>query len=172
MEEQENVTVSQVAIKFGLYLGAALVLFSLITFITETSSNTAVGAISYVLILVGIVLAHRAYKEEGNGYMSYGQGLGIGALVGLISGVLVSIFTIIYTQLIDTNYMERLKDDMMMKLQEQGLDDNQIDQTLAMMDTFTNPVLGFFTGVFTYVLLSFLFSLIISIFTKNNEPEF
>lgn len=104
--------------------------------------------------------------------MSYGQGLGIGSLIGLISGVLVSIFTVIYTQFIDTHYMERLKDDMMMRLQEQGLSDDQIDQTLSMMDTFTNPVLGFFTGVFTYVLLSFLFSLIISIFTKKNDPEF
>ena len=57
---------------------------------------------------VGIVLfvfAHKYFKDDGNGFMSYGQGLGIAFWMALISVLITGLFTLAYLKLLDNTHL-------------------------------------------------------------------
>ena len=58
-----------------------------------------------IITIVIIFLAHKYYKDNGDGFMSYGQGIGIGFWIGLVSAVISSIFTYIYAKFIDPSFI-------------------------------------------------------------------
>lgn len=160
-----------VGVKGGIYTGLIFVIYSLLTFITEwegfQEANTLFSLIS---LIIGIWLTHKAFKDQGNGYMSYAQGLGLGTILGLVAGAINGLVSLLYLSFIDTAYMERQTEKVIIQLEEQGLSDTQIDQTMQFMEYTMNPVSVFFMSILLSVIFAFLVSLIVSAFTKNSDP--
>jgi len=165
--ENNQSSVSKVSLKYGVILGVVFIVFSLILFISGNFSNQALGWIQYLFLIAGIVFAHNEFKRNGDGYMTYGQGLGIGTLTTLIATVFSSIFSYIYLAFIDLNILEELKETQLLELESQGMSQAQIDQTMA----FMSPGVIIVFAVLFSVFIGFVLSLIISAFTKNNNPE-
>jgi hypothetical protein len=105
----------------GLQYGAILALASVVLFlIPAVMANNPfkspwnwIGA--GVTILV-IVLAHKKFKDEGDGFMSYGQGLAIAFWISLIATLVSILFSFGYTTFIDNGpfelFMEHQEDEM------------------------------------------------------------
>ena len=80
MEEKKSSFIQQ-TFTAGLLLGIILVVYSLLMYFLDMSTNKYVGWISYVIIAVGIYylqLQHR--NKDLNGFMSYGQALGFAVM--------------------------------------------------------------------------------------------
>lgn len=123
-------------------------------------------------MVVGIVLAHKSFKNMNGGFMSYGQGLSIGTIVSGVTGALSGIFSYIYMSFIDPDYMNRVMEITRSRMEEKGLDDAQIDQSMAMVSKFSGGPLTIVFGILGALLFGFIISLIISAFTKHTRPEF
>ncbi|MFD2571644.1 DUF4199 domain-containing protein [Spirosoma soli] len=167
----ERTSTARVALKWGGVLGIALILFSLILYLTDNTSNAALGAVTYLFMAVGIVLAMREYRTLNSGYMTYGEGLGLGALTATISGLLSSLFSVFYTTVIDTGIMERASDKIREQLEDRGVPDEQIDQQMEMMQMFQSPGLLFVFGVIGSAFIGLLLSLVIAAFMRRNNPN-
>jgi len=167
---EDKVTVSQIGLRYGLIVGLVLVVFSLILQMTGLATNNWISSINYIFIIIGIVLAHKAFKEGGDGYMSIGQGLGIGTLLSLIAGILSSIFVFIYIKFIDDSMMQLIKDKQYEQMEAQGMDDAQIEQAMAIAGKFATPEMILIMGIIFTVFAGFILSLIISLFTKKPNP--
>ncbi len=165
--ENTQSSVSQVSIKYGIILGVVFIVFSLLLFMSGNFGNQWLGAVQYLFLIAGIVFAHNDFKRNGDGFMSYGQGLGIGTLTTLVSAVFSSIFTYIYMAFIDTNILEEMKEAQILELESQGMSDAQIEQALG----FMTPGVIIVIAILFFVFIGFILSLIISAFTKNNNPE-
>lgn len=160
-----------VGVKGGLYTGLVLIIFTLISYVAGLNTDPWFGNLFQLFsFVIGIYLTHKAFKEQGDGFMSYGQGLGLGAIVGLISSVLTAIFAIIYVNLIDDTIISSQLDEMRFQFEEQGLSDEQIDQAISMTEMMMGPIGMFFSIVFMSVLYAFILSLIVSAFTKRTDP--
>ena len=168
---EEQVSTKQLAIKYGLILGIFSVLYFLLLALTNQMSNQALGWLGYIPFIIVVVLAHRAYKAEGDGFMSYGQGLGLGTLVAAVSAVVSSIFSYIYTKFIDTEFYENLREKMEDTWAEQGMSEEQIETASSMMEKFSNSEISLIIGLLGAVFIGFILSLIITAFTKNTRPE-
>jgi len=120
---------------------------------------------------VFIFLAHKYYKEEGDGFMTIGQGVGIGFWTGLTSSTISCIFTFVYISYIDSSFIEKIKQTQMDAMQQQGMSDAQIDQAMSVAGMFMTPVfitiIGFISGIFACVLVG----LILSFFTQKKNPD-
>ena len=111
MEEQnESVSVKQVAIKWGLISGILSIVVFLVVYFAGMMGNSWIGLVSAVITVVLMVLAHKEFKESGNGYMSYGQGLGLGTLMVTIGSVISALFSYIYIKFINTGYIQEVLD--------------------------------------------------------------
>ncbi|AHM62545.1 hypothetical protein D770_21480 [Flammeovirgaceae bacterium 311] len=158
--------------KGGLITGAVLVIFSLLMYLLGEANNAWLSGLTTLFsLIIGIALTHRAFKEENEGFMTYGQGLGLGSVLGLIAGLLVGIFSFIYVSFVDPNVMQERLDETRYQYEEMGMADSQIDQSMAMMEMIFTPGMTFIFSIIGLLFYAFVLSLIISAFTKNNHPE-
>ncbi|MEM6525667.1 MAG: DUF4199 domain-containing protein [Bacteroidota bacterium] len=168
---QEPASVKNVSIKWGLISGIVSILFFILITVTETDTSPGVTWLGLIPFIIIVVLAHKEFKSSGDGYMSYGQGLGIGTLLSLVSGIISGIFRYIWVKFLDEGYNDRILEAQMKAMEEQGLSDDQIEQTMELTSSFTNPEITLIFGLFMGVLFGFLLCLIISAFTKNSDPS-
>lgn len=161
-----------VGAKGGLYTGLILVIFSLVSFFLEVSRDSLGGTIFTVIsYCIGIYLTHKAFKAQGNGFMSYGQGLGLGTVVGMVSGFLNAIFVVIYLSFIDSNVISRQMDQMRIQLENKGLSDAEIDQGMYFAEMMASPIVLFFSVIVGSIFYAFIIALIISAITKKTDPD-
>lgn len=176
MEAQSHTqpTVAATATRYGLFTGIISILYSFGLLATHQIGNAALGWISLLVIpILGIVLAQRDFRVKNGGFMSYGEGVGIGALLSLLNGLLSSIFSYVYREFIDPDVLRQVTEQMRDKLEQAGtMSDAQIDQAIAMSQKFSTGLVGFAIGIVSVTLVGVILSLIISAFLKNAKPEF
>lgn len=169
-EPQPSVT--SVALKYGFITALAGIVYSLIIMVADLGDNRLLSSLAYLILIAGIVLAMKQYKTINHGFMSYGQGLGIGSLVSAVFGLLSGVFMWIYTSFVDAEYMGRMMEKQRETMLDQGMSDEQVDAGMAMAENFQGPLAMIFGGLIGAVVVGFLLSLIISAIMKNNRPEF
>lgn len=159
------------AINYGLILGAIMVVLTFVTQATGLSNQTWVNYADYILIIGMVILAQRAFKDKGDSFMTFGQGLTVGSVIGVISSTINSIFLYVYMNFIDVSMIEKMREIQVEALMDQGYDQETIDTTLAMLDSVMTP--GSVAGIslLTFAFLTFVISLIITAFTKKDNPN-
>lgn len=171
MTEKEP-SVTSVAIKYGFIFALIGIVFSLILMVAGLSENRWLSSLSFLILIAGLVIAMKNYKELNHGFMSYGQGLGIGAIVSLIYGLLSGITTWIYTSFVDPDYMGRIMEKQREEWVRQGMSDEQIDAAVQMSQSFSGPVAMILGAAIGTLVIGFIISLIVSAIMKNKRPEF
>ncbi|QJW88402.1 DUF4199 domain-containing protein [Spirosoma taeanense] len=165
----EEPSTARVALKWGLILGVAQILFSTFLFLTDGIGNASLGYVSYALSIAGIVLVMRDFRTLNGGYMSYGQGLSLGTLTAAVSGFLSSLFSVFYMTVIDTGVMGRVIEKTREQLEDRGVPDDQIDQQMQVVQMFQSPGLLFVFGIIGAAIGGLIFSLIIAAFMRRNR---
>ena len=132
-------------------------------------------------VIIGIVLTHKGFKRDGDGYMTYGQGLGLAVISMTVAGFFAGLLSFLYISLVDPSVPEKIADasiEMAYNMTER-MGGEIDDATEDMLETqrqeaidkganFIGTVLG---AGFMYLIMGLIFGLIISAFTKNNHPE-
>ena len=174
MEPVKPTTTSSVAVRYGLLVGLTNIIYLFAIYALGQESNKPLGWVSLAVVpIIGIFLAHKAFKQSNAGFMSYGQGLGIGMLMMLLSGIIVNAFSYVYRTYIDPEMPGRIQEAMRNEFEATGkMTSAQIDQILATTAKFSTGILGFASGMLFILVLGLLYSLVISAFTKNAKPEF
>ena len=169
---QTQPTVAATALRYGLLTGLVSILFSFLLIATNQLGNSWLGLVSLGIAIAGIVLAQRDFRTRNGGFMSYGEGVGIGALLSLVSGLLGSTFSFAY-RAIDPGAFEQGIEQARAKMEAAGsMSDAQIDQAIAISQKFTSGPIGFVIGIVSAAVIGTILSLIISAILKNAKPEF
>jgi len=169
---ENQTTTTKVALKWGIIIGICSVVFSTLIMVLGLVANQGVGFVAYIIIGIGVFMAMNAYKKENNGFMSYGQGLGIGTLMSAVSGLLSSAYSFVYMKFIDPSVMDQIFKKAEADMEKKGLSPEQIDQAIEMSKVFMSPGAMFVWGVVGSIFLGFVFSLIIAAFVKKDKPIF
>ena len=160
------------ALRYGLITGVLLIIFSLMMYIMGVDMQSKINYLSFIIILVmGIVAASQWRDKHNDGNLSYGQGLGTGTLVGLFAGVIAAIYIVVFFVFIDLTAMDQIISDAEQKLYEQNpnMTSSEIEIALDWTKKLTIPfaALG---SIFLNTFVSFILSLIYSIFLKRSQP--
>lgn len=171
-EPVQNFTTRAVGIRYGMIFGVISIVYFLIFNFAELNMTSGIGQWGTTLIsLVIVFLAHKFYKENGDGFMTFGQGVGIAFWIGLIASALSSVFTYIYVKFIDQNFIAMIREKAIDDMQAKGQSEEQIEMGMKFVNMFTSPEallgMGLFMGILTLVVVG----LIISIFTQKPRPE-
>lgn len=162
----ENPTTRAVGLKFGLFSALASILLFAIAI--SMNANPFKGIYNWIGTGVGIallVLAHKKFKDDGDGYMEFGQGVGIGFWMGVAS-ILSIPFLFGYLNFVDNApfelFLQQQEDDMIAS----GTPENIIEMSMKWTKKLFWPM-----AIVMGVLGSVVFALIVSIFTKKASPE-
>jgi hypothetical protein len=158
--------------RYGLLTGLVSIIISFAIYALELDQNSVMRFLTMAVLVGGVALAMRSFKEQNSGFMDYGQGLSIGTAVSGIVGLLSGAFIYLYTTIIDPSVITRMVDKARVDMETKGMSDAQIDQAMAWSAKFTTgPFMFGFTVLFT-LFLGLLISLLVAAFVKNPRPEF
>ncbi len=171
MEENVSVTTRSAGTRYGLILGVASIAFFVVMNVAGLDMQGPLSYLGWLLTIAAIYFAHKYFKENGDGYMTIGQGIGVGFWTGLVSTLISAPFTYIYIKFIDSAFIENIKDKQIEKMQEQGMSDEQIDQGMKMAEMFMSAEVILVMGILGGLFMALIFAVIVSLFTKNTPPE-
>ena len=171
MEEQRAPSIGKIATKYGLILGVLSFVLFIVIAMTGMKQGWMTSAISIALLVVLIVLAHGEFKKTHEGMMTYPQGLGSGTLVAIVATVLSTVLVFVYVKFINTGYSAAALKAQQTALEAQGMSGAQLDQALRMTSAMLTPVGIVITSLVAGVIMGFIVSVIVSVFTRKGDPR-
>lgn len=175
MEQNEEATLSvtprSAGIRFGLISAVVGIIYFIALRMAGLDMQGPAGYVGWLITGVLVFLAQKYYKDNGDGYMNYPQGIGVAFWLGLVSSFISSIFSYIYIKFIDTAFMDELRDKQLEEMQSRGMSDEQIDQAMKMAGAFMTPEFILIVGFISAIIIAVVAGLIITIFTQNKRPD-
>lgn len=165
-------TTRSTGVRYGLFLGGISIAYFLILTIAGIDMTEGPARWASFLFYFGIIyLAHKYYKEEGDGFMSYGQGMGITFWIALVSSGISSVFSYIYMKFIDSGFVEAIKQKQIEQMQERGMSDEEIDRAMDIAGAFMTPEAMLIFGIIFGIIFIVFCGLLVSIITQKKKPE-
>jgi hypothetical protein len=169
--EVPSVTTRSAGIRFGLIAAVIGITLMVVFSMAKIDTNGPVGWATYLIYAALVFLAHKHFKENGDGFMSFGQGVGIGFWIGLISSLISAPFTYIYLKFVDSGMIDRALEKSQNDMIERGMDEAAIEQAMEISAPFMTAgsfaVVALIIGIIGYVIIG----LVVSIFTQKRNPE-
>jgi Na+-driven multidrug efflux pump len=161
-----NAPMLKPALRAGLLFSAVYIVLALIPqLIGNPDQSTIFGFINFAVVVVGVVLSIRYYRDQANNRrLSYGQGVLFSLLTSLIVAVLSSIFQIISLSTFGKAFFEKMKEVQFNKMSEQGLPEESIDMAM----NFMSPGFIVASSFFGVIIFFLIVGLIASAFLKTN----
>jgi len=167
---EENITTGQIAKKYGLIYGLIGTLVSVLIIVLEIQSMV-VSVIPTIIAAVIYVIADKEFRTANGGYMTFGEGFKINIVAALIGGSIRSVTTFAYIKLVDPTYYDRSSQLQLEKFQEQGMAEEQIEQSMKIVGGLSSPEIGLFIGVLFAVLGALIIGSIVAAVIKNENEE-
>ncbi|TAH20981.1 MAG: DUF4199 domain-containing protein [Cytophagales bacterium] len=136
---QQETTPKQIGTKYGLMIGVGSIILHLILFVTHIyADNPSIAYLDNLIMLIGLILACRAFKANFYDTLTYKQGIMVGFWAMLVSSLLTASFIFLYIEL-DKELLEALRTEEMLDLAKQKLPDEQFNELMKRMDTLMSP---------------------------------
>ncbi len=164
--------------KWGLILGLVGAVLFLVFNLTGmmdysgTKSNIIPNIISYGAMIAIIYQAIKIHRdEELGGYITLGRCVGLGAWMGLISGVITALFMFVFMKFVQPDFANTIMETAINNAEAKGQDPEKVKQGLEMMSWMFSP--GFFAviGLIGSVIMGVIFSLILGLIMRKEQSR-
>lgn len=164
--------------RYGIYATLAILILGAINLfvIAEIADNGVQEIAGYLAILISMLFVFfgiRHFRNRMNGgSLTFGEGLKVGVLIVLIPAVFFGLFTILYTELINpdwvtdyyNNYIETLK-----KSTPPEKLDAAIKKAEQQREMFSGPVMQFLVMAGTVFIIGFIVTIISTLSLRRNK---
>jgi hypothetical protein len=182
---QEDLNTAEVSFmptaqKWGLYLAAATVIFtilmSIVGFDFSSMKSMAIYGVTVLLVAIAItvvfgVLTIREHRTNLGGFIDFKQAFLVCMVAFLISGVISSVFSFVYNTYINPSFMEGMKESMITMFDEAGVPEE------ARADAFKNidesrTVIGTVMAFVKSSIFGAIIAAIMAAIMKKERPMF
>ena len=172
MEENQPKT-GKYSLNYGLILGLISVVFSVMLFTMDahTSQDPANSVISIAIMIAVIIWAILSFRKANGGYLTLAESMKLGAGIGLISGIIAVIYTMVLANVLDPDFATKVADIWRAQAEADGqLTAEQIQQQYDGRINyfwFGYPVILIFS-----IVVGFLIGLIGGLIFKKAKPAY
>jgi hypothetical protein len=170
--EEKSASIWKSSLTIGLYLAIALILVSVVFYVTGSPFSKVGQYLSYPIMIGGIILGQLAYKKALGGTLTYGQAVGAGVLTMVFASVISGIYTYLLYAVIDPSLQEQLRiytEEQI--IQKGGMPEEQVEMAVNMAAKFQTPPIMFAMAVVGGAFIGTIISLITAIFIKKNPSD-
>ncbi|OKL39653.1 DUF4199 domain-containing protein [Pontibacter flavimaris] len=104
-----KVSFQNIAIKYGLIVGAAHIIFFLLMRMLGLTDIVELSYLSGIFLIIGIVVAISRFKRLRGGVIRYFDGLGVGLITAFVSSLILALFLVFYVTVLDRSYLEMMQ---------------------------------------------------------------
>ena len=162
---------ARVALKWGLLTALVGILIKSIQYAQEAYSSPVYSMLLIAVSVGGLVLAMREFRTKNGGYMTYGEGLGLGVLMFAIIGLLDTTYIMIYQTVIDPDMNAKIAEQVREKFEELNMPDSVVMDEAAENQPKGVSGLTFIAGIFMQIFWGFILSLIVSGFMSRKKTN-
>ncbi|MDP1580748.1 MAG: DUF4199 domain-containing protein [Candidatus Didemnitutus sp.] len=161
---------------FALALTITQAVFSLLMYFTgfqteKLATGQYIQWLGFVIMFVVLWLGIKAVREEReHGAISYGQAVGAGVVISLLSGLMTSVYTFIHFKFINTSFVDYQMEILRGRWAEAGLTDPQMEQAENMTRMMMGPAMSAVMTCVGMLIVGLILSLIIAAFVKRAAP--
>lgn len=163
------------SVRFGLYNAAAAIGFTLLLYITGLNRTDNSQLFSMIGMIFPIIFMYKAilhYRmNEGHGFISFGKAFREAFKVGVIGGLLNTLFFVVYIKFIDPTYVEHLSHMQEVALEEKGMSPEMIEQQMVYVNKFMTPMWMFIWGAVMTIFFAAVLATIMAGILKKPNPE-
>ncbi len=158
MKEQSSTTI-KAAMNYGLYLGVALVITSLIFYLVGKLFSPLNSFISFLLTIMFLSWAILTFREsKGDEGLSFGTALEFGTWLSFFASLIFAFFTYVLYNVVDHKLIFQL----ITLLKE---------NKFVVNEKYLTPMTYSLSQIFNWTLWGFFFSLILSIFHRRKPTN-
>jgi len=168
----KNVSPFPTALRFGLIGGLLIIVVGLVQYLLGVTStiSQALGWSSMLIAIVFPVLAIRGHRDNDlGGYISFGRGLGVGVLTILIISIITVIWTILLYNVIDPSMLDTVLQVQVEAMEEQGMSDDDIENAMEITKQYMTAPIMAAAGAGFYFFLGLIAALIASAVLKKER---
>ena len=167
-KENISITTSKVAIRYGLIYGLVSIAIAIISTVANMREHPLMNILTFGIWIAFIVLAVKYFKDNSEGFITLGQGFGIGLLVSVIGNVISGIFLIIYFKFLNPELWEQQLEKIRAEWEKQGMD----EKAMEFAENFVKPEAMLLFGILGALLLGSIFSVVIAAIMQKKKPAF
>ena len=168
----ENKSTFLPALQFGLLTGIAMVVYSLVLFLSGVDQHSSWNLVSYLIYIGGLYWGIVTIREKRlEGVMPYGKAFGTGFWITLFVAIVLAIFAYFYLKDINPGALADATAQAEDKILARNPDisDEDLQKALDMVKTFANPAMSAVMQFLSNLVAGTIFSLIIAIFAKRED---
>ncbi len=171
MENQANS--KNIILNYGLYLGIIGVFIHLAFYATGTLMKFGWlnGIIGFVAMIALIILGIKKFKTDNGGFLTFGQALKVGVGIALISAVVSTIYTLLFTNVIEPDFQTQMMEVQRQAWMDAGMTNEQIEASEAMAKKFSSPVITAPLALVVSAFFGFIISAIAGAIMKKTEEN-
>ncbi len=160
----------------GAILGAALLVFTLLTWVFEVNIfSFGFAAVSFVVVFGGeifyTVWAEKKYRSSVGGVTDFGELFLYGVIMLLVAGLISAIFSYILYNFIDTDYLSRQADHFGEMMENYITDEDILDQTMTKLNESLDKMHSFWRSLSGIWVGPLIISLILALIIKKDTTE-
>ena len=173
MEQNKHAAAFPNALKTGVLFSIFLIIYSIIVYQFSNGDRNWFMMILNLLIFTGGITGASIYYRDKKlgGVVTYGKIVGFAVLFVVISSLITSAFNYLYLGFISPDLVNVMLEQQAEQLYEQGMSDEQIEQTMSISERFMSPGFLAIMGFFSNVIFGVILSLIISAIVKRQADE-
>lgn len=172
--EEKQTSLGMHTLIYGAGTGIALIILSLILYVSNLYMNEVLRYLSYVVLIAGMVVGSLQYRKvQLKGFMTFGQAFSTNFLIGLFASIVSVIFFFFYLKYINTGLIDEIMTQIKTKMEAKAgtMSQEQMDQAMVWTERFMTPVWMVVWGLLGYTFWSAVFSLVIALFIKKKDPD-
>lgn len=154
---------------YGLIGAMAVIILSLTLYLVD-KNNSALNYLSYPVIIGIAVYGVKKWREDNGGYLKFGPTYSHLIIQTLGYSVLITIWTLIFMQVIAPGLMEDQLLIQQAKMEEEGMDPAQIEMAMSMARKFSNPGFIAIAALIGNMLVFGVIHLIVAAIVKKDPP--
>lgn len=158
---------------YGLILGLAIVIYTLVLHFLGAGQNEIAGWASIVFMAVAVHMGTKNFRDKlQEGFVTYGRAVGSGMLIVFFASIIQAFFIYIFYSYISPESIQDIFITMEDGMMQSGSSDEEIEMAMKMTKSVMGPVTMAFTAILGSAFWGLIISLITSAFLKKEKSIF
>ncbi len=171
--KEEHTSSKKIIINYGILLGLLSVVLGAFMYFTNAylDPHWVYSVISFAIIIAVVTYGIKAYKAANQEYLNLSDALKVGIGIALIGGIISSVWSLTLSTVIEPDYTQQMLAVQKENIIEQYPDfsQEQVDQSMAMMEKFSSPYIGFAVSLIGSLFFGFIISLIAGLVLQKKQ---
>ena len=136
-------------------------------------NDSTAGIVSLIIMIGVLIYAFIQFKKQNEGYLSLSEALKIGLGISLVSALIGVVYTLILTNVLDPDTMQKSLEFTMDKVRAENpeMPQEALDTTRSIQEKMSSPLILAAVQIIFALFFGFIISLIGGLIVKKSRPE-